>query len=79
MPNVTREEWQEWQNHPATLAIKEAIVERIAESKDKIVHSTDPDFDRFIKGMIWAFHEVLEARPEVIIDEVNDDSEDAAD
>lgn len=32
-----------------------------------IVSSTDSDYDRFVKGMIWAFNEVLEAKPDSIV------------
>lgn len=66
---LNRELWLEWQNHPVTKANNEAILERIAEVKDQIVASTDADFDRFLKGMIWAFNEVLEAKPDLIDDE----------
>jgi hypothetical protein len=44
--------------------------ERIEETKEQIV---DPnsinDRDRFLKGMIWAFNEVLEAKPEIELEE----------
>ena len=66
MSNVSKEHWIEHQNHPVTKALKLAIYERITEAKDQIVASSDPDHDRFLKGMIWAFNEVLEAKLDLI-------------
>ena len=71
MSNVNKEQWIEHQNHPVTRALKQAIYERIEEAKDQIGASSDPDDDRFLKGMIWAFNEVLEAKLDL-----TDESED---
>lgn len=59
----------EWRDHPVTLAVNEAIQGRINDSKESIVNSTDPEYDRFLKGMIWAFREVLDAQPDFLITE----------
>ena len=74
MSSVSKEQWIEHQSHPVTKAINEAFKERIVDIKDQIVASTDPDFDRFLKGMIWAYNEALEAKPDFI-----DDSEESSD
>ena len=66
MSNVSKEQWIEWKSHPVTRALKEASKERIEEIKDQIVASTDPDYDRFLKGMIWAYNEVSQAKPDLI-------------
>ena len=66
MPNVTKEEWLEWKNHPVTIAQNSAVRDRIEEATEQILGSFDPDFDRFLKGMVRAFNEVLEAKPDII-------------
>ena len=75
---LNKELWHEHLSHPVTKAIKDIIAERIAESKDAIVASSDAEFDRFVKGMIWAFNEVLEIKPD-LIDEKLDNEEDQND
>mgnify|MGYP001587215837 FL=1 len=69
-----KEQILEWQNHPVTLALKEAVVQRINDCKDELSDpSSDNDRDRFLKGMIWAFQETLEAKPDLeeeTIDEI---------
>lgn len=49
------------------------VAERVNEAKDHIVISDDPDYDRLIKGMIRAFYEILEWKPELIDDEEFDE------
>lgn len=39
-----------------------AVSDRIEACKDELVGSNDADFDRFLKGMIRAFTEVLNVR-----------------
>jgi hypothetical protein len=51
------------------------MAERVAESKEVLVSSDNPDFDRFIKGMIRAYKEVLEFEIEFATEEELDDSE----
>jgi hypothetical protein len=52
------------------VAVREAISQRIEETRDQLVdpHS-DPDRDRILKGMLIAFYDVLEAKPEISIEE----------
>ena len=57
---ISQELVSEWHNHPVTEALKAAVRERIQEASDKVMMSSDPDFDRFIKGMVHAFKEVLD-------------------
>ena len=71
MQNVSKEQWREWRDHPVTVVLGESIKIRVEEAKDQIVGSTDPDFDRFAKGMIWAFREVLEFEPDLTLEESN--------
>ena len=66
MSLVTKEHWDEWLNHPVTNALHEAFKERIEEIKDQIVISRDPEYDKILKGMIWAYHEALQAKPDLI-------------
>ena len=71
---INREQYIEWRDHPVTVAIKEAINLRIQESKDELSSPlSDPDRDRFLKGMIWAFKEVLEVEPDYPIEEMLDE------
>ena len=72
---MTREQWQEWQNLPATKAVREAVLDRIEESKDQIVFGAqnDRDFDQFTKGMIRAFVELLQIEPDLIIEDDKDE------
>lgn len=62
-----KELWQAWLQNEVTQERNRSIQERIDGCKDQIVSSTDPDHDRFLKGMIWAFNEVLEAKPDSIV------------
>ena len=56
----------EWQSHPVTLALREAVKQRINDCKDELSDpSSDNDRDRFLKGMIWAYQETLEAKPDL--------------
>ena len=57
---ISREQVNEWESHPVTAALRFAVRERIQEASDKVMMSSDPDFDRFIKGMVHAFKEVLD-------------------
>jgi hypothetical protein len=46
------------------------VAERIQEAKDQLSDpNSDPDRDRFLKGMIWALREVLEVEPQITIEE----------
>lgn len=49
----------------------EAIHARIVDATDKIIFgvNNNTEFDQFIKGMIRAFYDVLEAEPELLIDD----------
>ena len=65
----------EWRESPVTRALKEAVLERIKDAKDQLADPfTDPKFDLVLKGMIRAFNEVLEAKPD-LIDEGEDSDE----
>ena len=59
----------EWQENQITRLLKEVIEERIDEAKEKLVNSSDPEFDRVVKGMVLAFREVLDWEPQVEEDE----------
>ena len=64
MPQLNPSEWLEWRENPVTLALREAIKERIDEHTAEL---RDPDSSRerdiILKGMILAFQKVLEASP----------------
>ena len=67
MPSVNKQQWLEWRENPVTRALKESVTERIEEAKDQLSDPyADPKFDLVLKGMIRAFNEVLEAKPDLI-------------
>ena len=67
--SVNKEQVLEWLSHPVTLLQKEVVAERVSEAKEYIVVSDDPNYDRLIKGMIRAFYEILEWKPELTTEE----------
>lgn len=69
MPNVTPAEFREWESHPVTLAVKEAIKERVNQAKDHLAYGVgnDHEFDLFLKGMVRAFTDVLDASPALAV------------
>ena len=73
MPNVTQEQWQEWQNHPVTEALRVAIKVRLSECSDQVLlgPNNTREFDQYVKGLFRGLSEVLEFKPEV----KEDDSE----
>lgn len=40
----------------------QAVSQRVEDTKDQIIGSHDPDYDRFLKGMIWAYKEIMQVR-----------------
>ena len=64
MAMLTQEEWFEWRENPVTLALREAIKERIKDHQEEL---SDPDSPRerdiLIKGMILAFQKILDISP----------------
>ena len=59
--NLSKEEFQDWKQSPATEAVFEIVVNRIEDCKDMLAESAgvDSSQDRFFAGMIRAFREVL--------------------
>lgn len=46
---------------------------RIQEAKDQLADRTsDRERDVFLKGMVWAFEEVLEAEPDIKVKVLDD-------
>lgn len=47
-----------------------AVKQRVEDTKNELISSSDPDYDRFLKGMIWAYQELiavkLEETPDLI-------------
>lgn len=67
MQKLNREQWLEWRNHPVTEALNQAIKERIQETKDQLSDpDSSPERDRLLKGMIWAFEVILNAKPDLL-------------
>lgn len=66
---VNKEQWLSWKEHPVTQALNNQIQDRILECTDKVFSSSDPEFDRFVKGMVHAFREILEFEVEFPIEE----------
>lgn len=57
----------EWRENPVTAALKEAVRERIEDAREQLADPfADPKYDLVLKGMIRAFNEVLEAKPDLI-------------
>jgi vacuolar-type H+-ATPase subunit E/Vma4 len=66
LSNVTQEMWLEWRDHPVTEAVRQAVRDRIEQAKDQLTSpDSNPERDTLLKGMIWAFKEVLDAKPEI--------------
>jgi hypothetical protein len=63
---ITKSEFEEWQNHFITKAFLSAVYERIEECKDVLAGSAGIDAvqDNLIRGMIHAFREVMLFRVE---------------
>ena len=63
---VNKEQWQEWRNrNEVTLMVMDQIRNRIEETQEKLVGpANDRDYDQVLKGMIWAFNEVLDVQLE---------------
>ncbi len=63
---ITPSEFEEWNNHHVTKAYKEACVDRIEEAKDQLAGSAgmNSDDDNFLRGLIFAYREVLSFRVE---------------
>ena len=71
---VNPEQWQEWQRNDVTLAVMDEIRTRIEEAQEKLVGpSNDRDYDQVLKGMIWAFNEVLDVQLETTEEEQEDE------
>lgn len=43
-----------------TERVKTAAAERIKEATEHLIGSTDPELDRFLKGMIHAYREIID-------------------
>lgn len=65
MQNLSPEVWAEWRRNDVTLAFMDQIRVRIEESQEKLSGpSNNRDYDQVLKGMIWAFNEVLDVKLE---------------
>lgn len=62
---INREQKQEWLRSPVTEAFFIAVQNRVTEAAEQVLGSSDPDFDRFVKGMIHAYREILDMEIEV--------------
>ena len=71
---VNNEQWQEWKRSNVTEAVMVQIGDRIKAAQENLAGpSNDRDYDQFLKGMIWAFSEVLDVKLEVTTEEENED------
>ena len=70
---LKNEKWREWQVHPVTVALGEALRQRINDAKDQLVGSGDRDYDLILKGMIRAFTQVLHIEPDFLDEEFVDE------
>lgn len=67
-----------WRNHPVSQALIRAALSRVEEAKDQIVGSSDPDYDRILKGIVRGHSEHLDVyfndNPEIIevVKEINE-------
>lgn len=64
MPEITKSEFEEWQNHFITKAFMLVIQERIEGAKDVLAGSAgiNQQEDNFYRGFIHAHREVLDFR-----------------
>ena len=71
---VNKEQWQEWKRNSVTEAVMDEIRERIKTAQENLVGpSNDRDYDQVLKGMIWAFNEVLDVQLELPTEEEDED------
>lgn len=68
---VTKSEWNDWQSHKVTKAFKQAVLERIEETKDVLSTSAgiDSNNDRLLVGIIHAYRECLDFRVDFEVEE----------
>ena len=58
--------WDEWQLNPVTRKFKEAVENRLEDTKDELTaRLNDRDADMFLKGMVQGYSEILEVEYEV--------------
>ena len=74
MQRLGPEQWQEWRENKVTSAVMDQVKFRIEETSEKLTGpSNDRDFDQFLKGMIWAFNEVLDVQLDITTEEELDE------
>lgn len=62
---LTKEMWAEWRSHPVTSNLYDALEERIEDGKEELANcDVDPQRDLIIRGMIRAFREVIDIKPD---------------
>ena len=80
---MQREKLQEWLQSPVTVLQKEVIRERVVEALENLAGANNErDYDLFMKGMVFAYREILEWAPETeeeYKDEVQPDESGAQD
>lgn len=70
---MLKEKLLEWLLSPVTVLQKEVIRERIQDSLENLAHaSNERDYDVFVKGMVFAYHEILDWTPETEEEEDDD-------
>ena len=80
---MQKEKLQEWLQSPVTVLQKEVIRERVVEALENLAHANNErDYDLFMKGMVFAYREILDWTPETeeeYKDEVQPDESGAQD
>ena len=66
---LSKEQWLQWLRNPVTISLRDVIKERQEEGHQRILHSTDPQFDQIAKGIIMGLQETLDWEPEVYTEE----------
>ena len=68
---ITKDLWVEWQNHPVTSELYASLREKIEDGRDELSSlDIDPKRDAIVRGMIWAFNNVIDAKPDFSVEEL---------
>ena len=72
MPNVSKQQWAEWRNHPVSKDLHASVYQAVESMKEQLVVAKEEGSATLIRGMIVAFREVLDWVPKMEEEEVED-------
>jgi hypothetical protein len=69
---MQKEKLLEWLQNPITLLQKEVMQERVMDALENLARATNErDYDVFMKGMVFAYREILDWTPETTEEETD--------